>query len=263
MGPAPAEVLLGEVTVVPEHRALAAHVRPALRGIAALLVAHRKEHEKAVRLAEARLVAWHAQKRQSENPVLGLVVARPGPPPEPAPPFEPLNVAGAWLEEHLERDPKAERLLLLDLGGTSADLAILKGEQAEVVFLQGAGSERVMAAPEPEREARTREVYDPAFTQLVGAARTAFGDKPFLLVGSGGGLGNPWLRDRLDAAFLAAGFAFTPMVDAATLVRIAQTIRERGLDAPGLARFLAVHERDGGVPGRFDVVDGLLAEVRK
>lgn len=263
LGPQAAGALLGNVAAVPEHVALAAHVRPALRGIAVLVWAHRKEHEQAVRTAESRLAAWHAQKRQAENPVLGLVVSKPGPQPESAPTFRPLGVADEWLERQLERDPRAERLVLLDVGGTHVDVAILRGEAAEVFRLEGAGSEKVTSAPETEWEARTREVYDAGLKVLGIAVRNIAGDVPFLLVGSGGGLRNPWFRNRLDAAFSEAGYPFAPMVEVATLVRIAQTIRARGLDASALARFLTVHERDDGVPGRFDVVDGLRGEVRQ
>ncbi len=262
-GPEAQAVLLGNVTVVPEYTALAAHVIPALSGIAGVLQAHRKEHESAVRLANARLAGWASQKRQSENPVLGLVISKPGPQPDPPPAFESLGIAEEWLETLLERGPRGTRLVLLDIGGTNVDGCFLLGGTDDYFRLEGAGSERVTQAPESEWETLTREVYDAALKLLVVSIRMTLGEAPVLIVGSGGGLRNPWFRERLDAAFVAAGFPFAPMVDASVLVRVAQTIRDRGLDATGLTRFLAVHERDGGVPGRFDVVDGLRGEDRR
>lgn len=255
-------VLLGSVSARPEFAALAKHVRPLLCELAGILVAHRKKHSDAVRLAEARLRGWENTKRQSKNPLLGMLVSDPGPAPEPAPAFEPLGITMAWLEDHLERDPTASHLVLVDFGGTRIDVSQLRETTPLLLCVPNAGSERVMSAPETEWEALTEEVYGPSLAALPDQLRKA-DDQPFLLFVSGGGLANPWLRDRVEAAFVAAGFPRAPMVNAADLVRAAKAARDRGLDSPAVTRFLAVHEQDGGVAGRFDVVDGLRTEASK
>ncbi len=252
-------VLLGTVVGRPEFLALARHVRPVLSAAAALLVAHRKKHADVLRLADARLRWWESARRQMKNPLLGMLVSDPGPAPDPAPGFEPLGIADGWLEERLEQDPGMRHLVLVDFGGSRIDVSLLRDGAPVLLLVVDAGSERVMSAPEPEWEALTVDVYGPALTALPEQLRAAT-DQPFVIVASGGGLANPWLRDLVDAGFLAAGFPAAPLVAAADLVRLATTACARGLDSPALTRFLAVHEQDGGIPGRFDIVDGLRSQ---
>jgi hypothetical protein len=238
----------GTVHLAPEHVFLARHYLDVLRVLrdAATAYSSRFESREARRAAQAsRRASWDSQKSALKKHNKKFFIARwlskkPKGPSGSRPTISrSLTDPEAWMSDLIERPEQLDRVLLLDAGGLSLDVAVLEGQKLVRELshsFDGCGGEELSRqigrnqtgprgtrhkaqlalrwrdAPNPrDRQQReyidtTRSLYGPELTPLLRELGTRWSRaRASVVLLTGGGSRNPHLRDLVGELAAEAG----------------------------------------------------------